>query len=26
MTGFGKGEAESENWKATVMIRSLNGK
>ncbi len=26
MTGFGKGEAESENWKASVMIRSLNGK
>lgn len=26
MTGFGKGEAESENWKVTVMMRSLNGK
>ncbi|GAB6066064.1 YicC family protein [Aquifex pyrophilus] len=26
MTGFGKGEAESDNWKVTVMIRSLNGK
>lgn len=26
MTGFGKGEAESENWKAVAMIRSLNGK
>ncbi len=26
MTGFGKGEAESENWKARVMMRSLNGK
>ena len=26
MTGFGKGEYESENWKATIMIRSLNGK
>ncbi len=26
MTGFGKGEAESTNWKVTVMIRSLNGK
>ena len=26
MTGFGKGEAENENWKASVMIRSLNGK
>jgi len=26
MTGFGKGEAESENWRVTVMLRSLNGK
>ncbi len=26
MTGFGKGEAESENWKTNVMMRSLNGK
>ncbi len=26
MTGFGKGEAQGENWKVTVMIRSLNGK
>ncbi len=26
MTGFGKGEAESENWKVGIMIRSLNGK
>ncbi|HID66477.1 MAG TPA: YicC family protein [Aquificaceae bacterium] len=26
MTGFGKGEADSENWKVTVMMRSLNGK
>ncbi|NPB07365.1 MAG: YicC family protein [Aquificae bacterium] len=26
MTGFGKGEHESENWKVVVMLRSLNGK
>ena len=26
MTGFGKGEAESENWKVSVVMRSLNGK
>ncbi len=26
MTGFGKGEHETENWRATVMMRSLNGK
>lgn len=26
MTGFGKGEAESENWKVTIIMRSLNGK
>ncbi len=26
MTGFGKGEGESERWKVTSMIRSLNGK
>ncbi len=26
MTGFGKGEHETENWKASVMMRSLNGK
>ena len=26
MTGFGKGEYETENWKASVMMRSLNGK
>ncbi len=26
MTGFGRGEAESENWKVSVMVRSLNGK
>jgi len=26
MTGFGKGEAENENWKEVAMIRSLNGK
>jgi len=26
MTGFGKGEHESENWKVAVMLRSLNGK
>ena len=26
MTGFGKGSAESENWIASVMMRSLNGK
>jgi len=26
MTGFGKGEAESESWKARVVMRSLNGK
>lgn len=26
MTGFGKGGAEGEHWKANVIIRSLNGK
>ncbi|MDQ7038087.1 MAG: YicC/YloC family endoribonuclease [Aquificota bacterium] len=26
MTGFGKGEAEGERWKVSVVIRSLNGK
>ena len=26
MTGFGKGEHESENWKVNVVMRSLNGK
>ncbi len=26
MTGFGRGDAESDNWKVGVMIRSLNGK
>ena len=26
MTGFGKGEAETGNWKVNVMIRSLNGR
>lgn len=26
MTGFGRGEAEGEGWKVSVMIRSLNGK
>lgn len=26
MTGFGKGEYENESWKATVIMRSLNGK
>jgi len=26
MTGFGRGRAESENWRASVTIRSLNGK
>ncbi len=26
MTGFGRGSVESDSWKATVMIRSLNGK
>ncbi len=26
MTGFGKGEAESPNWKVVVMLKSLNGK
>lgn len=26
MTGFGKGEAEGQNWKVSVMLRSLNGR
>jgi len=26
MTGFGKAEADSENWRVTIMMRSLNGK
>ena len=26
MTGFGKGEFEDENWKAVVVIKSVNGK
>ncbi len=26
MTGFGKGEYEDENWKATVILKSVNGK
>ncbi len=26
MTGFGRGEAEGERWRATTVIRSLNGK
>ncbi len=26
MTGFGKGEYETEKWRATVMMRSLNGR
>ncbi len=26
MTGFGKGEHETENWRAVVMMRSLNGR
>jgi len=26
MTGFGKGVGESERWKVSVMMRSLNGK
>jgi uncharacterized protein (TIGR00255 family) len=26
MTGFGKGEAEGDRWRSSVVIRSLNGK
>ena len=26
MTGFGKGEAQSQNWRVRTLIRSLNGK